>query len=69
MNVHTVLRAYQVLRDEGLVELRRGRGAIITDRADRYSQLSAAINTVVVEARTLGIGPETVSALLREALK
>lgn len=69
VNVHTVLRAYQVLRDEGLVEMRRGRGAIITSRASQYSELSAAINTVVAEARTLGIGPDTVSALLREAFK
>lgn len=69
INVHTVLRAYQVLRDEGLVDLRRGRGAVITDRAARYSQLSAAIDTVVAQARTLDISPDTVTALLREALK
>ncbi len=32
INMHTVLRAYQALRDEGLIDLRRGRGAVI--RAD-----------------------------------
>ncbi|MBG6238290.1 GntR family transcriptional regulator [Mycetocola sp. CAN_C7] len=69
INVHTVFRAYQLLRDEGLVELRRGRGAIITDSAQRYSQLSAAIDTVVTEARNLGIGPETVNSLLRETFR
>lgn len=69
LNVHTVLRAYQLLRDEGLVDLRRGRGAVITDRAERYSQLSSAIELVVDQARTLDINPDTVSSLLREAFK
>ncbi|MGC5412988.1 GntR family transcriptional regulator, partial [Streptomyces sp. DT225] len=31
VNVHTVLRGYQRLREEGLIELRRGRGAAIAD--------------------------------------
>lgn len=32
-NVHTVLRGYQRLREEGLIELRRGRGAVIVPDA------------------------------------
>jgi GntR family transcriptional regulator len=67
INVHTVLRAYQVLRDEGLVELRRGRGATITDQAAEYVRLSSAIATVVDEAKALGLDPAAVTALVREA--
>jgi len=67
INVHTVLRAYQLLRDEGLIELRRGRGAIVTDRAGDYAGLSSAIAAVVVEARKLDVSPTTLTALIREA--
>jgi GntR family transcriptional regulator len=56
-----------VLRDEGLVDLRRGRGASITDRAADYAGLSNAIATVVDEAKRLGLDPSAVTALVREA--
>lgn len=67
INVHTVLRAYQLLRDEGLIELRRGRGAIVTDRAQQYAELSRGIAAVVAEARKLDVAPTTLTALIREA--
>ncbi len=67
INVHTVLHAYQLLRDEGFLELRRGRGAIVTDRAQDYAQLAHDIARVVAEARRLDIGPGALGALIREA--
>ena len=70
INVHTVLRAYQLLRDEGLIELRPGRGAIVTARASGdYDALNRAVDTVVAEARKLDITPTALTALIREAFQ
>jgi GntR family transcriptional regulator len=66
INVHTVLRAYQVLRDEGLVDLRRGRGAVVTDRVTRYSELGDAIPRLVASARELGLGSHALTAMIRQ---
>lgn len=66
VNVHTVLKAYQSLRDEGLVDLRRGRGAVVTERAGLSPQLLAGIHALVVEARAAEVSVETLSALVAE---
>lgn len=67
INVHTVLRAYQILRDEGFLDLRRGRGAVVTTRARDYAQLSSDIERVVAEAKRLELTPGALGALIREA--
>ena len=67
VNLHTVLRAYQDLRDEGLIELRRGRGAVVTDCADRYRELHDEIPRLVARARDLGVSPSALLALVKEA--
>lgn len=67
INVHTVLRSYQLLRDEGLIELRRGRGAVVTDRARDYAALAAVLPQLVAEAKRLDLSPEALTALIREA--
>ena len=66
INLHTVLRAYQQLRDEGLVDLRRGRGAVVTARAAEYAGISLAIPQLVVEAKRLGLSASALTALIRE---
>ena len=66
VNIHTVLKAYQALRDEGLVDLRRGRGAVVTDSAGLSPELLAAVRELVSEARRLDVGAGTLTALIRE---
>ncbi|MGP7959382.1 GntR family transcriptional regulator [Sanguibacter sp. A247] len=68
VNLHTVLRAYQELRDEGVVELRRGRGATVAHTLDDPA-LRAAINQLVTESHRLGLDPRTTTALVKEALR
>ena len=68
VNLHTVLRAYQELRDEGVVELRRGRGATVASTLDDPG-LRAAITALVTESRRLGLDPRTTTALVKEALR
>jgi GntR family transcriptional regulator len=67
INVHTVLRAYQLLRDEGLVDLRRGRGAVLTEHARDYSALADSVPRLVAEAKRLNLSANALTALIREA--
>lgn len=66
INVHTVLRAYGVLRDEGLIELRRRRGAVVTDAADTRARLSTLAGELVDEARRVGVGRDELTEIVKE---
>lgn len=67
LHYHTVLHAYQVLRDEGLLELRRGRGAVVTGRALAYTQLADQARQIAETARRAGVASEVTASLVREA--
>ncbi|WP_166346601.1 GntR family transcriptional regulator [Phytoactinopolyspora limicola] len=65
VNMHTALRSYQVLRDEGLIELRRGRGAVVTQHAGSgLAELQEAIRHAVDRARRLGIGMDSLTTMI-----
>ncbi|KAA0024698.1 GntR family transcriptional regulator [Antrihabitans cavernicola] len=66
LNVHTILRGYQELRDEGLVELRRGRGAVVTATAfDGTVRLHQAVSELRLVARQLGMSTDEIVEIVR----
>ncbi|MFF8741443.1 MULTISPECIES: GntR family transcriptional regulator [Streptomyces] len=69
VNVHTVLRGYQRLREEGLIELRRGRGAAVTANASpQRARLLERVREAVADARDLGMTEDELIALVRGEL-
>lgn len=68
VNAHTVLHAYQTLRDEGLIELRRGRGAIVRAAAQELEATRRLAAELVTAARERGIAGDALLSLVREEL-
>ncbi|AZZ40170.1 GntR family transcriptional regulator [Acidipropionibacterium jensenii] len=71
LNIHTVLHAFQLLRDEGVVELRRGRGAVITAHQGSAptSAVHQALRHYLESGRAAGLPPEALITLVKEALR
>lgn len=68
VSIHTVLAGYQRLRDEGLIELRRGRGATI--RAGASAGRAAVVDLagqLVAAARRIGLDEDELVELVRAA--
>ena len=63
VNRNTVLRAMRVLRDEGLLEFRRGRGVTVSGTPDR-SEISARARELVRLARTHGYARDELVRLI-----
>ncbi|MBO1334728.1 GntR family transcriptional regulator [Streptomyces sp. VRA16 Mangrove soil] len=70
VNLHTVLRGYQQLRDEGVIELRRGRGAVVLggEAAAGRARLAEKVRSLVAEGRRLGLSDEEIVGLVQGGL-
>jgi GntR family transcriptional regulator len=67
VSIHTVLAGYQQLRDEGLIELRRGRGATVSSGVPAGRAAVIDLARQLVEAgRRLDLADEELVALLRD---
>ena len=65
VNSNTVLRALRLLREEGLVEFRRGRGVTVTGSA-RRSEVHARARDLVRFARRHGYRTEELVDIIRQ---
>jgi len=65
VNMHTVLRAYGELRDEGLIGMRQGRGAWVReDAAPGLIRVNELLAQLVGEARKIGLSPQDLSRMI-----
>ncbi|GII90157.1 GntR family transcriptional regulator [Sinosporangium siamense] len=65
INANTVLRALRELRDEGLLEFRRGRGVSVQRLPDPKSALESLARELVEEAGRYGYSKDDVIEILR----
>jgi GntR family transcriptional regulator len=66
VNANTVFRALRTLRDEGLVEFRRGRGVSVTGTAAQRSDVVAKARELVALARRYGYRPEELAQIIEQ---
>lgn len=68
VNVHTLLRATQTLRDEGLLDVRRGRGTVVTDQAPNLAAVGDLATELIKEARRSGMTDQSILDLVEAQL-
>jgi GntR family transcriptional regulator len=66
VNRNTVLRALRQLREEGLLEFRRGRGVTVVGSAPKHSQVITLARELVQTARHHGYRREDLIRLIED---
>ena len=75
VNMHTVRRAYLLLRDQGIIDLRLGRKARISRRkltpltSDAMNEIQVRLEELITDALLLGIPPEDLVKMVDRQLK
>jgi len=75
VNPNTVVRAYQQLQSEGVLESMRGRGMVVCQgaakfcRQERKTIIADGLQTVLTEALHAGLSAEEIEELVRKQLK
>jgi len=64
VNTNTVFRGLRTLRDEGLLEFRRGRGVTVTGIGPERGALVAKARELVALARRCGYRPEELAEII-----
>src|SRR3984893_18778433 len=67
VNANTVFRALRTLRDEGLVEFRRGRGVTVSGIGPERSALVAKARELVALARRYVYRPDELAEIIAQA--
>lgn len=71
INMHTVNKAYSVLRQGGYIKLDRRRGAVIAldiDKLEAMGELTSDLRVVIAKAMCKGISVEEIHALVDEVI-
>ncbi len=69
INMHTVNKAYTVLKQEGYVKVDRRRGVVIaidTDRAETLRELRAELSVILAKSSCKNISREEIHAMIDE---
>ena len=66
VNPNTILRAYRDLRQEGLLEFRRGRGVRVSANVSTRAPLVDAARQFLAVGRAYGYNPGALAALLQQ---
>lgn len=67
MNANTVLAAFRRLRDEGVLEFRRGRGVRVAPGIERGGPVLEATRELVALGERYGYSPDDLAGLILKA--